>query len=180
MKKSQSPSRSAKLTPSFCVITAACPGSLLKSSLPIKANKRHSTALVDSGSFECYMNSKVCRDLGLEIYPSESEIEMASSTAKTKSRRFCLVNVVIKDNAYESTRPNVLKNLCSDAIWGLDFKSQHQHLDFELDGFSPDMIVSNKSNWAIAAASTEAVSLFSNPSPGTKPIATKSRRFSKD
>ena len=33
---------------------------------------------------------------------------------------------------------------------------------------------------ALAAASTESVSLFSNLSPGAKPIATKSRRFSKE
>ena len=166
----------------LCVTTAARPGSVLKSSLSIKVNNKHLTALVDSGSFESYINSKVGRNL----VPSESEIRMASSTAKTKSRGFCLVNVVTKDTAYESTRLNVLKNLCSDVIFrirrilGLDFQSQHQRLIFEFDGSSPDMIVfvSNKLNCAMAAASTEAVSLFSNLSPGTKPIATKSRRFS--
>ena len=178
--KSQSPSQSAALTPSLCVTTAACPGSLLKSSLSIKVNDKHLTALIDSGSSESYINSKVCRNLQLEIYPSESEIQMASSAVKTKSSGFCLVDVVIKDTAYESTRLNVLENLCSDVILGLDFQSQHQRLIFEFDGTSPDMIVSNKSNCAVAAASTEAVSLFSNLSPGAKPIATKSRRFNKE
>ena len=150
--KSQSPSQSAALTPSLCVTTAACPGSLLKSSLSIKVNDKHLTALIDSGSSESYINSKVCQNLQLEIYPSESEIQMASSAVKTKSSGFCLVDVVIKDTAYESTRLNVLENLCSDVILGLDFQSQHQRLIFEFDGTSPDMIVSNKSNCAVAAA----------------------------
>ena len=120
-KKSLSPNRSAALSPSLCVTAAACPGSLLKSSLSIKVNKKNLTALIDSGSSESYINSKVCRDLKLEIYPSESEIQMASSTVKTKSSGFCLVDVVIKNTSYEATRLNVLENLCSDVILGLDF-----------------------------------------------------------
>ena len=101
-------------------------------------------ALIDSGSSESYINSKVCKDLELKMYSSGSEIQMASSAMKMKSNEFCLVDLELKNNKYESTRPNVFENLCSDVILGLNFQGRHQHVIFEFNGESNDLVISGK------------------------------------
>ena len=122
-------------SPSLCsTFAASCPGSLLQASLLISVNGNKLTALIDSGSSESYVNSEVCKTLKLEIYPSERQVQMASSTTKIKSCGFCVVNVKLKDASYESVRLNVFDNLCSNIILGLDFQTQHQRLVFEFKG----------------------------------------------
>ena len=105
---------------------------------------------------------KYAKDLELKVYPSRSEIQMASSAIKMKSNGFCLVDLELKDNKYESTRINVFENLCSDLIQGLNFQGRHQRVIFEFNGESNDLVISGKSTCAVIAASTNAVSLFSN------------------
>ena len=51
---------------------------------------------------------------------------------------------------------------------------------FEFNGESNDLVISGKSTCAVTAASTNAVSLFSNLAPEAKPIVTKSRRFNQE
>ena len=96
----------------------ACPGNLLRSAILVNLNGKNLTALIDSGNSESYINSKVSKDLKLKVYPSRSEIQMASSVMKMKSDGFCLVDLELKGNKYESTRLNVFENVCSDVILG--------------------------------------------------------------
>ena len=51
-------------------------------------------------------------------------------------------------------------------------------ITIELHGPQSDLIVSNSPSCALAAASVDELSLFANVNPESKPIATKSRRFS--
>ena len=95
-----------------------------------------------------------------------------------RSSGFCVADVTINGKKYEATTTlNVLDNLCSDIIFGLDFQSQHHRLIFEFNGDSPNLIVSNDSKCALAVADAKEATLFSNLTPGVKPIATKSLRF---
>ena len=73
---------------------------------------------------------------------------------------------------------SVLKDLCSDVILGHDFQKRHKRVTIELHGPQSDLIVSNSPSCALAAASVDELSLFANVNPDSKPIATKSRRFS--
>ena len=178
-KRLKSPNQSAAL--SLASLTSmACPGNLLRSAILVNLNGKNLTALIDSGSSESYINSKVSKDLKLKVYPSRREIQMASSAMKMKSNGFCLVDLELKGNKYESTRLNVFENLCSDVILGLDFQGRHQRVIFEFNGESNDLVISGKSTCAVTAASTDAVSLFSNSAPEAKPIVTKSRRFNQE
>ena len=95
-----------------------------------------------------------------------------------RSYGFYVVDVTINGKKYEATTTlNVLDNLCSDIILGLDFQSHHHKLVFEFNGDSPNLIVSNDSKCALAVAGTKEATLFSNLTHEVKPIATKSRRF---
>ena len=59
-------------SPAFCIISAACPASLLPASLPVTLNGTKVTALVDSGSLESYLNSNICDKLNLHIYSAST------------------------------------------------------------------------------------------------------------
>ena len=155
----------------------ACAGNLLRSTILLYLNGKNLTALINSGSLESYINSKVSKHLKLKVYSSRCEIQMASSAMKMKSNGFCLVDLELKGNKYESTRLNVFENLCSSVILGLDFQGRHKRVIFEFNGESNDLVISGKSTCAVTAASTDAVSLFSNFAPEAKLIVTKSHRF---
>ena len=179
VKRLKSTNQSAAL--SIALLTSmACPGNLLRSVLLMNLNGKNLTALIDSRSSESYINSKVFKDLKLKVCPLRSEIQMASSAMKTKSNGFRLVDLELKGNKYESTKLNVFENLCSDLILGLDFQGRHQRVIFEFNGESNDLVISGKSTCAVTAASTDAVSLFSNLSPEAKRIVTKSRQFNQE
>ena len=152
-----------------------CPGNLLRSGILVNLNGKNLIAMIDSRSSESYINLKASKDLKLKVYPSKSEIQMASSAMKMKSNGFCLVDLELKGNKYKLTRLNVFENLCSDVILGLDFQGRHQRMIFEFNGESNDLVISGKSTYAVSAASTNAVSLFSNLAPEAKPIVMKSR-----
>jgi len=165
-------------SPTFNMMSAACPGSLLKASLPVMIDGKRFTALIDSGSSESYISTTAKATLSLDIYPSSHKVQMASSAVKVKSAGFCLADVTVQGVKYPSTKLNVPDSLCCDVILGLDFQCNHQRLIFEFSGGAADLVVSNENSCAVTAASVEEVHLITNLSPDVKPIATKSRRFS--
>ena len=81
-----------------------CPGNLLRSAILVNLNGKNLTALIDSGSSESCINSKVSKDLKLKVYPSRREIQITSSAMKMKSNGFCLVDLELKGNKYELIR----------------------------------------------------------------------------
>ena len=76
----------------------ACPGNLLRSAIIVNLNGKNLIALVDFGSSESCINSKVSKDLKVKVYPSRSQTQMASSAMKMKSNGFCLVDLELKCN----------------------------------------------------------------------------------
>ena len=108
---SQSSAVSLTSSPSLCMMSAACPRSLLKASLPVMLNGKTLTALVESGSSDSYISSSVSTKLNLNVYPPSHEVKMASSSVRVKSVGFCMVDITIRDTGYASARPNVLETL---------------------------------------------------------------------
>ena len=143
----------------------------------VSVNEIKLTALVDFGSSESYTNSDTSKKMGVKPIPSNHNVQIASAAMKMISSGFCDVDVTINDKKYEATRLNVLDNLCSNIILGLDFQIQHHRLTFEFNGNSFDLIVSNDSKCSLVVADTKGVALFSNVTFGVKPIATKLRCF---
>ena len=126
------------------------------------------------------MNSNVCAKLKLDVYPTASQVQMASTAMKIKSTGFGLVDLKIEETAYPSTRLNISENLCSVIILDLDFQSHHRSLIIGFNGESPDLVVAPDSHCLLTAAVSPEVSLFSNLSDCVRPIATRSRRYNLD
>ena len=103
---------------------------------------------------------------------------MALTTLKTDVIGCCTTDITLNYRTYSNVKLSVLKDLCSDIILGHDFQKRHKRLTIELHGSQSDLIVSNSSSCTLATAVIDELYLFANLIPGSKPIATKSRRFS--
>ncbi|XP_046863329.1 uncharacterized protein LOC124457082 [Xenia sp. Carnegie-2017] len=147
---------------SLCSISAACPKSLMQASTKVSVNSTVLTALADSGSSDSYINDKVANQLNLKLLKSDDSLSMVLTSLKAKVLGHCFVDIELGHQCYSSVRLGVLKDLCSDIILGQDFQREHKSVVIEF------------------AASIEEPSLFANLLPECKPIASKSRQFSRE
>ena len=100
---------------------------------------------------------------------------MASGAHKTQIAEKVTVNLMIEENEYRNVKLYVMEDLCIDMILGLDFQSLHESVTLKLGGKKPPLIICGLSTLEV-----EAPSLFENLSPDCKPVAAKSRRYSRD
>ena len=68
----------------------------------------------------------------------------------------------------------VISDLCEDVILGQDFMNLHKEVVIYFGGNRPTLSICG-----LAVATVQAPTLFSNLLPNCKPIATRSRNFSK-
>ena len=77
-----------------------------------------------------------------------------------------------------------MEDLCADVILGLDFQKQHEAVTIKFNGSRPSIEVSNTDTLttvcSLAKADVDYPSLFDNLENNVKPIATKSRYYSKE
>ena len=106
---------------------------------------------------------------------------MALNSLKSHIVGYCYVDITLNENVYPSCRLGILKDLCSDVILGQDFQKKYNSVIIKYGGFKPEWIIPKLTPvCALSAAQLEEPSLFANLRPDCKPIATKSRRFSKE
>ena len=168
----------AVISPTICSVT--CPNSLSQASVNVSVYGNTLSALIDSGSSDSFISQTVAEQLNLKIHPSKQDISMALTSLKTHVIGHCFADIDPNQHVYTCTRLGVLKDLCSDIILGHDFKKEHERVTIEFGGSKPELIIPNSAPvCAVSAATIDEPSLFSNLLPDCKPIASKSRRFSK-
>ena len=99
---------------------------------------------------------------------------MASSSHSNEITGYVIVDMVVFGRMYKKVRLNVLDNLCTDVILGIEFQKQHQKVVFNYGGDKPAVEVCS-----LSMLNVEPPDLFPNLPADCKPIATKSRRYSK-
>ena len=106
---------------------------------------------------------------------------MALTTVKNNVLATALQTLInFNDRAYRPTYFGVLNNLCSEIILGQDFQKKHKSVTIKFVGTKLELVVPDLMLvCALAKASLGKPSLFAYLLPGCKPIATKSRHFSK-
>ena len=155
-------------------LTAAAPASLSKAIINTTVNGLPCKALIDTGSSESYIAENKVKTLKLPIHSSKKTISMASVDLSSTTKGHCLVSLQHQDQTYNNFRLSVLPGLCTDLILGHDFLDQHQGLQMPFRGKKPIFSVCG-----LTAANVDPPALFENLTPDCRPIATKSRRFTK-
>ena len=167
---------SAAMYSQLSALTAAVgPLGLESALIPIVVNGKKLTGLIDTGSSESYINQNIPTDLGWKVHPSRTLINMASTNLTKQTSGHCNVKLTYKDKTYKGVKLSLLPNLCSEVILGHDFLKVHSDLIMSFKGNQEPISVCG-----VAAAKVEAPSLFQNLSEDCHPIATKSRRHTKE
>ncbi|XP_063624762.1 uncharacterized protein LOC134796503 [Cydia splendana] len=156
-------------------IVAASPSSLRKTTIPTYINGIKAEVLLDTGSAKSFMDSKFAKSCSLTSKPSQQRISMASLSHSEPVAGEITIDLTLGKHSYDHLRLLLVENLCSDVIIGLDVLAQHSSIEFDFGGPREPLVVCN-----VAVASVPAVPLFANLTPGYKPIAIKSRRYSDD
>ena len=117
----------------------------------------------------------VVKAADISINPVVSQVAMATSSLSTKTEGSCSVTIKYQGQTYKEFHLSVMPGLCSDLILGLDFQSQHDSVTFKYGGTKPPLSVCS-----LTTLNIEPPSPFENLTVDCHPIATKSRRYSKD
>ncbi|XP_076803121.1 uncharacterized protein LOC143447076 [Clavelina lepadiformis] len=178
--KSKYPSKTvatvAKATPTLCAIY---PHNLLEAALMISIRDQNLCALVDSGSSDNYINAVTAKSLNLPITPTRQEVSMAQSSLRCTMLGSCTTDIVVNNCKYENVQLGVMDNLCSDVILGQAFQKRHNRLIIKYGGIEEDFTLSKPIVCALPAATIAMETLFPQLPKSCKPIAVKSRRYSK-
>ena len=181
MSKANASTTAAVFSPTICSITAPCPNSLSQASVNVSVNGNTLPALINLGSSDSFISQTVAEQLNLKIHPLKQDISMALTSLKTHVIGHCFADIDLNQYVYTCTCLGVLKDLCSDINLGHDFQKEHERVTIEFGGSKPELFIPNSAPvCAVSAATLDELSLFSNLLPDCKPIASKSRRFSKD
>lgn len=172
-KSFNSPTTSAVTPFLSCVITAAAPPCLSRTTTKIVVNNVELQALIDTGSSESYISHTVATTHRFKINPCHSRITMASTSLSCFITGYCFVTIRYGGVSYDNIKLSVMSNLCADVLLGHDFLQLHDKIEIPFGG--------NRGTFSLCsltAANIQAPPLFAHLSPKCTPIATKSRRHS--
>lgn len=155
--------------------TTQCPGSLSKSTATISLGKLRVKALFDSGSSDSFIHPDLVMKAGLAIEPENGSVSMASTALSAKITGTCTTNLEFQNHKYANICLSILPGLCADLILGLDFQAQHESITFQYGGDQPPLSVCGFSTLNMDPAEP-----FANLTEDCRPIASKSRHYSKD
>ena len=88
---------------------------------------------------------------------------------------FCLVDLELEGRLYRNLHLSVLPELFADLTLVIDFQLQHKSVIFEHGGSKPSLSICG-----LSSLNMDPPQLFANLSDDCRPIATKSRKYSRD
>ena len=172
--KSSSASLSAVNSTSSIPTVAASPQRLQKAVIPLIIRGRKLDALIDTGSSDSFICKDKVKELDLETMPSNSTVSMDQSSLKAGILGYVTIDISINEHDYRNQKLAVLDKLFTNVIIGQDILRQHESLDLAFGG--------NRATLTICGLTTVLVkppALFANLKTDSKPVAIKSRRYSK-
>ena len=139
---------------------------------------------MDTGSAHNYANPSIAKQCSLPFKPSpRGEVTLASTSCTTQISSLINMDLTIEGRSYKELSMKVMKNLCVDVILGNEFLLMHDSIKFNLGGPLPALNVGFHKDDSTVCALTELnvnpPDLFANIDCNYKPIAAKSRRYSK-
>ena len=132
-------------------------------------------ALLDTGSADNFVSKTSVDAAGLHTKKRHSVVSMASSSLSVELSEYCVCDLTFNGDTYRDIEMTVLPDACTEVILGVPFLKLHESVNVNYGGSRPVLNVS-----AIAKVKMPPVELFKNLSDDCRPIATTSRKYSKD
>lgn len=160
---------------SYTAANCAIPANLKRAFINIKVCDTSARALVDSGSSDSFISDCFAEILGIKIYPSSKQVTLATTSSSVCAGGYVTVTLAYYKHVIKNVKLTILKNLCADVILGHDVLSKHAKLELHFGGHLPPLEICS-----VAIANVDPPYLFSNLHPNVKPIADKSRNYSRE
>jgi len=121
----------------------------------------------------------MCKKLRLPVNGSPNSIGMASSDVSILTCGAVTAKLSFINQTYPTTTFSVIKNLCSDAIVGLEFLKLHSSVIFMMNGPEEALTIPplKTQQLSVTAARLGSPRLFEFLLPECTPIASLSRRY---
>ena len=132
-------------------------------------------ALIDSGSTHNFIYPDLVEQHSMTVHPTQENVTMATSAFSTKMVGYCLTDITLKGRQYSNVKLYILPNLCADVILGQNWQAQHESITIHYGGVAPPIKVCG-----LTTLNIDPPLLFQYLSADCKPVATKSRRYSKE
>lgn len=169
------PARDTSSSTPLAMISAAAPGCLRKTTVPVVVNDSLTEALIDTGSSVSFISQKLFQSMHLKKKPCLQTVTLATTNHVSHVEGTCTVTLKLDPHTYKDVELLIVSNLCADIIIGYDILKDHSKMEVNFGGTRQPLKIC-----CVMAAEIPPVSLFSNLSPDSKPIAIKSRRHSKE
>ena len=133
--------------------------------------------LVDSGSSNSFIDYDFARRLKIKISEDtkNSTIRMAATSLKTQQVGSCAAKIQYGEHEPRNVYLGVLKGLCADILIGHDLLNEHSSLLIQFGGSKPPLRICG-----VSMAEIDPPSLFSDLTPDCRPVADRSRSYSKE
>ena len=170
-------------TPHLAVIepiAAGAPTSLELATVDLKIDGVLAKTLIDSGASDSFMNRKFASENNFSYEPRKGNVNLASKICSAEIVGSISSEVIFRGQPYKNVEFSVVNDLCADVILGQDFMRLHESVVFKTGGARESLIIDkNESYCCVAPANVTPPRIFQHMNPNCKPIASKSRRYSR-
>ncbi|KAG1664804.1 hypothetical protein GQR58_019670 [Nymphon striatum] len=138
--------------------------------------------LVDTGASENFMNSDTAWGLQLKGQGVEEHISLATNKMGATTDGKAKADIQLLGRRYPELEFGVMSDLCADVILGRKFLSRHSKVIFHYGGPEPLLKISCQHQLVlnVSAAKLPPPRIFEFLAPECKPVAVKSRKYSRD
>ena len=143
--------------------------------MKISLNGKDVVALIDSGSTDNFIHSRVVKMCSLKSTNCCKTIMMVTKDLEAQINGYCVTTIIVNKQTYPRIKMHFFPNLCADVILGQNWQALHKSVIFKYGGSKPEVKVYN-----LMALNVSPPPLFSYLSPNIKPIASKSRIYSEE
>ena len=141
----------------------------------VKINGANLRALLDTGSADNFISKGKVVSLNLPTKKRDSVVSMASSSFSMELSEYCVSDITFDGRTYRGIEMTVLPDACAEVILGVPFLKLHESFRINYGGMEPSLNVC-----ALSKVKMTPVRLFKNLTEDCRPIATSSRKFSKE
>ena len=140
-------------------------------------------ALLDSGASENFISKSLVEKHHVPYTKELSRVTMASKLLHLQTQGLVKTTLKVQGRTYENTVLEVMPEACADIILGQKFLEVHKSVVFEFGGAENTLFVrppEQEKSLCLAAAQVDAPHVFEFLQPNCRPIATRSRSYSKE
>lgn len=165
------PTTAALNFPTLATAKSVISKSLSKDCVKISINGEPIEALVDSGRSDSFMHPRVAQRHVLKKYNTYENVSMATLSLTAKMQGYCITDISFSEKLYPDIKCFTLPDLCADVIW----QAQHGSITIRYGGSAAPLKICS-----LATLNVSPPPLFRYLTADVQPIATKSRKYSRE